>query len=274
MGLGDRVEEATQTDSKRMEALLGVGKRTSGLVRSEMESDQVVAMVAHDLESSLIVVTQNAELLRRVGPALSSEQEDRLAGIERTADRMKRLLSSMKNLVHATVLIEAVALDGVVDEVRETLQALAIERRAEITTAVPLPTVHADRSQLLQLLQNLVSNAIKFGPVRGGVVTVAAERGPGAWSLTVSDQGPGIQPADRERIFEPFLRLRGSRWQPGTGLGLAICKRIADNHGGSLAVDSPTGVGSRFVFTLPDPQGGFAAASGASTARKANATNS
>lgn len=268
------MEDETEKNAKPKGTLLGLGERSDVLGRSEMESDQVVAMVAHDLESSLIAVTRNAELLRRAGPHLSSEQEDRLAGIERTAARMKRLLSSMRNLAQATVVIEPVALDEVMVEVRETLAPLASDRRAEIVTVAALPTVDADRSQLSQLLQNLVSNAIKFGPVREGVVTVAAERGAGAWRIAVSDQGPGIQPADRERIFEPFRRLRGSRWQPGTGLGLAICKRIAENHGGSLAVDSPTGLGSRFVFTLPDPQPEFAATRNRAPAPKADATNS
>ncbi len=237
-------------------------ERLSDLKRAETDRDHVVAMVAHDLESSLLAVSRNADLLRKAGPHLSLEQEDRLAGIERTADRMKRLLASMKNLSRATAEIEPVPLGEVIDEVRETLEPLAIERHAEIVTSGPLPTVHADRSQLVQLLQNLVSNAIKFGPRRSGVVTVAAERTADAWLITVSDQGRGIAPADRERIFEPFRRLRGSRWEPGTGLGLAICKRVAENHGGSLVVHSPEGGGSSFVFTLPDLERGAKARPG------------
>ena len=104
-------------------------------------------MVAHELESSLIAVSTNAELLRRAGPELSLEQEDRLAGIERTADRMKRLLTSMKNLAQATIEIEPVPLDEVVEEVRETLLPLAAGRQAEIVSSGPLPTVLADRNQ-------------------------------------------------------------------------------------------------------------------------------
>lgn len=236
-----------------------VGARTSypddgsdGLQRADTPSGQVVAMVAHELESSLIAVSRNAELLRLAGPDLGLEQEDRLAGIERTADRMKRLLTSMRNLAQSTIEIESVPLDEVVEEVGEMLLPLASDRHAEIVTSGPLPTVLADRNQIVQLLQNLVSNAIKFGPRRSGRVTVAAARTSNAWRVTVSDQGPGIAPGDRERIFEPFRRLPGSRWQAGTGLGLAICKRVAENHGGSLIVESPPGSGSRFVFTLPD----------------------
>jgi signal transduction histidine kinase len=209
-------------------------------------------MVAHDLESSLIALSNNAGLLRNSGPALSLDQEDRLAAIERTADRMRRLLASMRNLAQATTEIELVELNEVVDVVRETLRPLASERRAEIVTPDPLPTVHADRSQLEQLLENLVSNALKFGPRRGGRVTIAAQRAENAWCVSVSDQGPGIAPDDRERVFEPFRRLRGSRWHPGSGLGLAICRQVAENHHGSLVVRSPNGSGSTFVFTLPD----------------------
>ena len=242
--------------------------RPNGLHQADTQSGEVVAMVAHELESSLIAVSTNAELLRRAGPDLSLEQEDRLAGIERTADRMKRLLTSMKNLAQATIEIEPVPLDEVVEEVRETLLPLAAGRQAEIVTGGPLPTILADRNQIAQLLQNLVSNAIKFGPRRSGRVTVTAARTSNAWCVTVSDQGSGIAPGDRERIFEPFRRLPGSRWQPGTGLGLAICKRVAENHGGSLTVESPHGRGSRFVLTLPDREPGAAPGSNGAGLRR------
>jgi signal transduction histidine kinase len=253
------MNEATRKNGMPVNALLGrvnLSDRSGALRSREADPDQVVAMVAHDLQSSLLAVSRNAELLRKAGPNLSVEQEDRLAGIERTADRMKRLLASMSNLSQSTVEVQAVALDDVLDEVRETLLPLTADRDAQILSPGPLPTVLADRSQLVQLLQNLVSNAIKFGPRQAGLVSVAAARSSNAWQVSVSDQGPGIAPADRERIFEPFRRLRGTRWQPGTGLGLAICKRIAENHGGSLAVQSLNGSGSTFVLTLPDLEPG------------------
>ncbi len=251
----DTKDEAIRNNGKPAKAQLepaGLGDRPDELRQSGLQPDQLAAMVAHDLQSSLIAVSRNAELLRQAGPELSLEQEDRLAGIERTADRMKRLLASMQNLARDTVRIEPVGLDEVVAEVRETLQPLATDRQAEIVTPGPLPMVLADRSQLVQLLQNLISNAIKFGPRRAGRVTVVAARSSNAWRITVSDEGPGIPLEHRERIFEPFRRLRGSRWQPGTGLGLAICKRVAENHGGSLVVQSHDGAGASFVVTLPD----------------------
>lgn len=215
-------------------------------------SEQFAAIVAHDLESSLLAVSKNAEALREVGPHLSEEQEGHLAGIERTAQRMKGLLNGVRNLQRASVELDSVALESVIAEVMETLAPLAAERGAEVVVETPLPTVIADRNQLVQLFQNLILNAIKFGPQGTGRVTLSAVSAPGAWRIAVVDHGPGIAPQERDQVFEPFSRLRATSNQPGSGLGLAICRRVAENHGGSLIVQSSPGGGATFVFTLPE----------------------
>jgi signal transduction histidine kinase len=221
--------------------------------RAAAVSEQFAAIVAHDLESSLLALTKNPELLREVGPDLNAEQQGHLAGIERATQRMGRLLTSVRNLAHASVELERVPLDAVIEEVLETLAPIAAERSAEVVIHTPLPTVIGDRSQLVQLFQNLVLNAIKYGPQRRGRVTISAKRMPGAWQISVADQGPGIAPENRTRVFEPFYRVLGAHKQPGTGLGLSICQRVAENHSGSLIVQPSTGGrGSTFLFTLPD----------------------
>ena len=127
-----------------------------------------------------------------------------------------------------------------------------IEASKATVIADPLPTVCGDPVQLAQLLQNLVANGLKF--VAEGCVArvhVAAERVPGAWVVTVSDSGIGVDPAQRERIFGMFERLHARERYQGTGIGLAICKRIVERRGGAIWVeDSPSG-GSRFRFTIP-----------------------
>lgn len=215
-------------------------------------SDQFSAIVAHDLESSLLAVSKNAQLLREVGPHLTEEQENHLARIERTALRMKGLLNGVRSLARGSVELEQVSLEAVIDEVRETLAPVIAERDAAVVSESRLPTVTADHNQILQLFQNLILNAIKFGPERGGRVTVSCERWLGAWRIAVADQGPGIEPQEQEGVFEPFRRLRTGNHHPGTGLGLAICRRVADNHGGSLTIQSSPGAGATFIFTLPD----------------------
>src|SRR2546421_2415800 len=183
-------------------------RRSRASDRADVE--RFVAAFAHDLESSLLVITKNAELLRESGPGLELEQEDSLERIERTAARMKRLLSGVRNYARADSELEheEVSLAEIVDEVLQMLAPLIDERRARVSVASELPVVTGDRTQLADLVQNLVSNAVKFGPPRGGVVAIGARRDGGAWEIAVSDQGPGIAREHYERIFEPFRRLR------------------------------------------------------------------
>ena len=105
-----------------------------------------------------------------------------------------------------------------------------------------------------QLFQNLIGNAIKFCRDRPPEIRVGAEWGNGRWTLSVQDNGIGIEPQYRERIFQIFQRLHKRGEYPGTGIGLAICKKIVDGAGGRIWVESEPGKGSTFSFTLPQPK--------------------
>jgi hypothetical protein len=130
---------------------------------------------------------------------------------------------------------------------------LAVEESGAVITHDPLPTLCADGGQLAQVFQNLISNALKFcgtGPPR---IHVGAECREGEWLIRVTDNGIGIDPQYFGRIFMIFQRLHTRDEYPGTGIGLALCKKIVERHGGRIWVESVTGKGSTFCFTLAAP---------------------
>jgi light-regulated signal transduction histidine kinase (bacteriophytochrome) len=139
----------------------------------------------------------------------------------------------------------------------QALHALAAPMAAtgaEVTHD-PLPTVRADESQLVQLFQNLLGNALKFRTDAPPRVQVAADERDGQWVFSVRDNGIGIAPEYTDRIFRLFQRLHSREQYPGTGMGLAVCKRIVERHGGRIWVESQPGHGSTFYFSLPQHEG-------------------
>ena len=140
--------------------------------------------------------------------------------------------------------------EGVLSQVMVNLQA-SIKEAGAVITHDHLPTVTADSSQLVQLLQNLVGNAIKFHSKKEPRVHVKAEKKENEWVFAVADNGIGIEEQYFERIFLIFQRLHTKEEYPGTGIGLAICKKIVERHGGRIWVESRFNVGSAFYFTLP-----------------------
>ena len=131
------------------------------------------------------------------------------------------------------------------------LSAPIAETGARVTYG-ELPTVLADATQLGQLFQNLIGNALKFCTGVTPEITISAERAGGEWLFRVRDNGIGIDPAYAERIFIIFQRLHSRDEYPGTGIGLAICKKIVERHGGCIRVASQPGQGATFTFSLPD----------------------
>jgi light-regulated signal transduction histidine kinase (bacteriophytochrome) len=115
-----------------------------------------------------------------------------------------------------------------------------------------LPIVMGDDTLLTQLLQNLISNALKFRGERAPRIHVSAERGQHEWRFGVRDNGIGIDPEYHDRIFVIFKRLHSREQYPGTGIGLAVCKKIVERHGGHVSVESEPGKGSTFHFTIAD----------------------
>lgn len=146
--------------------------------------------------------------------------------------------------------LEPVALEQTLREVQANLKTTIEENKAEVDSS-PLPVLHVNRAQTLQLFQNLIGNAIKFRSAAPPKIRVTASENRGVWHFTISDNGIGISSEFRERIFVIFQRLHNRDEYPGTGVGLAICKRIVELHGGQIWVESTAGKGSTFHFTLP-----------------------
>jgi light-regulated signal transduction histidine kinase (bacteriophytochrome) len=133
--------------------------------------------------------------------------------------------------------------------------SVAIEDVGALVTNEELPTVVADQTQLSQLLQNLIANAIKFHGAKPPRIHVAARERAAEGVFSVRDNGIGIDPEYFDRIFAIFQRLHVAADYPGTGIGLAVCKRIAERHGGRIWVESDPGNGSTFSFSLPKSNG-------------------
>jgi len=229
-----------------------VAERTEELERSNRELEQYAAVTSHDLKEPLQTVSVYAGLLdRRHGEELDETGRHYLDTIKTSTDRMRTLIRDLleySRVGHGFDRQEEVEVDPLVGRALENLAAAVTAKRATVTSD-RLPTVEADPKQLCQVFQNLLSNALKFSDAAKPRVHVGAARENGEWRFSVTDNGIGIDPAEAERIFQPFARLGGG--SEGTGIGLAIVQKIVEHHGGRIWVDSEPGSGSTFYFTVP-----------------------
>ena len=235
----------------------------AALQRSNAELEQLAYVASHDMQEPLRMIASYLQLVeQRYQDKLDADGREFIGYAVDGAKRMQVLINDL--LTYSRVgtkarPFEPVALQEVVDTALAHLQISIQENDARIEVGGPLPVVSGDRTQLVQLMQNLVANAIKFhGSAAPEVRIDCADEG-AAWRLRVRDNGIGIEPAYFERIFVLFQRLHGRGAYPGTGIGLALCKRIVERHGGRIWVESTPGQGSAFCFTLPHPPGAAAA---------------
>jgi signal transduction histidine kinase len=226
------------------------------LTRSNAELGSFAFLAAHELKSPLQAISGFAALLDRAfGPALEPEAHDFVGWIVAGAARMDALVEDL--LAYCAVdsddvRSEEVDLAEVFAGCRDDL-APDISRRGATVSAGPLPVVTGDPLQLAQVFRNLLCNALKFVPEgRTPEIHVSAERGAEVWTVTVADNGIGVEDESRARIFAMFERLHPRERFKGTGIGLSICKRIIERRGGRIWVEANPGGGSLFRFTLPD----------------------
>jgi signal transduction histidine kinase len=221
--------------------------------------DEFVATVSHELRTPLTSIMGYLELISDDSfAARTPEQESFLGVVQRNAERLMRLVSDLLLVAEAKeraldLDVHDVDLERLVTECVEAAKPAADAKQIEITVdhGAP-PRLKGDPLRLAQLMDNLVSNAIKFTP-QGGRVSVKTSAENGSTLLEVTDSGSGISEADQLQLFNPFFRTRSATAQaiPGTGLGLTITKAIVAAHGGSIAVRSAVGRGTTFNVVLP-----------------------
>lgn len=225
------------------------------LQESNEELQHFASAVSHDLQEPLRGLTVSTQLLqRRLGAELSVEAEalvhDILLGASTLNQLVRDLLSYTQVLGDANDQTASADLGDAVRAVSFALREQIQCANARIACANS-PLLAIKRVHLEQVLQNLISNALKYRSQREPVIAIEAHRNGNCWQVRVSDNGIGIPPDHHERVFEPFSRLTARSQASGTGLGLALCRRIVDRSGGRIWVESEPGKGSSFYFTIP-----------------------
>ena len=248
---------ARATDvTAKLEAETALKDSAEELGRSNEDLRQFAYIASHDLNEPLRTIGGFAQLLqRRYEDQVDERGRDYISRMVGGVARMQTLISDLLKFSRAgreETEPESLDSSALAEQVVEDLHQAIIDRGAAVEVG-SLPTLVANRNELQQIFQNLISNAIKFA--NGGTprVELSAERIAAGWSFSVTDNGIGIDEHQRERIFGAFERLHTRDEYAGTGIGLAICKRIVEHRGGKIGVQPGLDGGSRFVFTVPDP---------------------
>ncbi len=240
------------TERKQAEEILL--QKNDELRRSNAELEQFASVASHDLQEPLRMVASYTQLLaRRYTGKLDADADEFIAFAVDGAARMQRLIRDLLSYSRVGSQGQAIVETSSEKALGQAIRNLrgAIDESGAVVSHDPLPVVQADETQLIQLFQNLVGNAIKYrGTGIPNVRISAARTGMTKWMFAVTDNGLGIDPQYFDKIFGMFQRLHKRDEFAGTGIGLAICKKIVERHGGNISVESQPGEGSTFRFPL------------------------
>ncbi len=271
------IEDVTHLRTLERE-LLRLGKEIHGanrevaglrerLRRESDEREELLTVVSHELRTPVTIISGYNRLLlaEKIGP-LNDEQRGFLVEGSKACRRLDLFIgnlleASRQNSDGAVLEITHAELAPVVDDVVSLLRPLFDDAKLEVRVDIAEDADRArfDRTRLEQILINLLGNAIKFSPP-GAAIEISTHATPHARKggperpcveFHISDQGPGVAPAYRQRIFEPYVQIGEESGAGGLGLGLAICKRLVEAHGGAISVEGRSECGSSFVFTIP-----------------------
>lgn len=229
-------------------------ERASELEVSNKELERFAYIASHDLQEPLRMVSSFLQLLqKRYNDSIDDKGREYIRFAVDGSVRMKRLINDLLDYSRVTTRkqeLEEVDMQEVMKEVTQNLSLQITEKRAQINIA-PLPLLAlADKTQLTQLLQNLVGNALKYAGDAPPEISIQSEERTADWLFSVKDNGIGFDQKFAEKIFIIFQRLHNKPEYTGTGIGLAICKKIVDRHSGTIYVTSVPGQGSTFYFTI------------------------
>lgn len=234
-------------------------RAVEALERSNAELQRFAYVASHDLQTPLRGIASFAGLLQsHYAEKLDKQGQNWL---RRVADSTRHLQTLIRDLLEYSRIdtqarpFERIPFREAYDGAMLLLDAQIRETGAEITCG-ELPVVMGDRSQLMQLLLNLLGNSLKYRSADAPRIHLSAERKNDEWQFSVVDNGIGIEPQHRERIFEVFQRLHNQSEYPGTGIGLAVCRRVVHRHGGRIWVEAAPGTGSNFCFTIQEETAG------------------
>ena len=247
-------DEATVSKDRLEKAYQTLAQQAQELMRSNSDLQQFAYVASHDLQEPLRVITGFTQLLaKRYQGKLDKDADEYIGHSVEGAMRMQRLINDL--LLYSRVGTQGKPFaHASCEEVLATALAnlrVVMEESEAVVTHEPLPEVWCDGEQLVQLLQNLIGNGIKYRNSDRPRVHVSCRREGSQWLFSVKDNGIGIDSQYAERVFVIFQRLHGRDEYPGSGIGLAICKKIAEHHGGNIWVESELGKGATFYFTMP-----------------------
>ena len=255
------------TDRKKAEEALAL--KAQELVRSNTELEQFAYVASHDLQEPLRMIASYTQLLaRRYKDKLDKDADEFIGYAVDGAVRLQVLINDLLTFSRVGTRGKSFVLTDCSEILERALANLkiALEENQAVVVCSPLPKVLGDPTQLTQLLQNLIGNAIKFHGQELPKVAISAELKETApsggeddaareWVFCIRDNGIGIEPQYFERIFVIFQRLHTRLEYPGTGIGLALCKKIVERHDGRIWVESELGTGTSFCFTIPEIRG-------------------
>jgi PAS domain S-box-containing protein len=240
--------------TRQIAARNAVARHAEDLHRANIELEHFASIASHDLQEPLRMISSYADiLLRKYGPLFDERGRKYFNQITAGIERMRSLIHailSYSQVGRRDAVMAPVDLNRIVTETLENLQEQITLKSAQVEIG-ELPSVIGDAARFSQLFQNLISNAIKFSrPGRSPIVTIEGAEAGDYCSLRISDNGIGIPSGSETRIFQIFQRLHSDKDYQGSGIGLATCKKIVEQHGGRIGVESRPGLGSTFHFTL------------------------
>ena len=240
--------------SERQRAELALQKTNQELARSNAELEQFASIASHDLQAPLATIANYAQLLEeRDKDNLDAKAHQFIHKIVKGSSRMQKLIDDLLEYSRVSSRgqkFEVCDCNRILEEVMANLQGVIHKNKASLSYSL-MPVVMGDNSQLVQLFQNLISNAIKYHGDEPPVIEITSLNQNEYWLFAVRDNGIGIDPKYFSRIFQIFQRLHTQEAYSGTGIGLAICQKILARHGGKIWVESELGQGATFYFTLP-----------------------